>query len=82
MKLQEIFGKYVGLTLKDPMRPGYDEDEVLNSIRETAAQHDLSLQVHWPSSRGNGCENLNRVNLAVKKEGNGRLYIQNKFWIG
>ena len=82
MNLQDIFGQYVGQTLKDPLRAACDTDEILENIKATAARHGLSLRVQWPSSRGDCRHDERRVNFAVKKEGNGKLYIQNKFWLG
>ena len=82
MNLQDIFGKYAGQTLKDPMRVTCDVDSVLEEIKATAAQHGYSLRVQWPNACGDCRKNISRVNLAVKEEGNGKLYIQNKFWLG
>lgn len=82
MNLQDIFGKYAGQTLKDPMRVSCDIDDVLEDIKATASQHGYSLRVQWPSSCGDCRQNMGRVNIAVKEEGNGKLYIQNQFWLG
>ncbi len=82
MNLQDIFGKYAGQQLKSPLRMTCETDDLLDEIKTTASQHGLTLRIQWPHSCGDCRQNMNRVNLAVTDAGNGKLSIENKFWLG